>query len=188
VSDQPKARDQLRPYSLNQWTKLVLLIPFNGLNNQEQLQDFRDDLADRFQGKWETAFEYVIKSNDRIINKAIGLLAFDGLVIAALGIWRLESQVARSIGGICAAASATILLVTHFIVSTGQPGDYKEAATDFSAFVVEIVRRAKYIFVAAVLSIASVLVLLVALLFPAPECTCPACAVYFAHFETIRSE
>jgi UDP-N-acetylmuramyl pentapeptide phosphotransferase/UDP-N-acetylglucosamine-1-phosphate transferase len=156
-------REQLPPLSLDPCTKLLLLISFSGPYTQAELQSFRDDLADRFKGDWEKAVEYVNKSNDRFISKAGGLLAFNGLVLTALAIWP-HSQM-TIVGSICAIASASILLVTHFIVNVGHLDDYKEAKLDFSAYVVEIVRRAKYILVAAVLSLASVLVPLVAVLF-----------------------
>jgi hypothetical protein len=73
----------LLPLSLKPWTKLLLLIP-GGPRSKTELQKLQDDVANRFEGQWEHAVEYINKRHDRFLNKARGLLTFDGLVLAAL--------------------------------------------------------------------------------------------------------
>jgi hypothetical protein len=175
VGQRATPRQQLEALSLKLCTRFFLRMPGGGPRTQTTLQNFRDDIADRFKGEWERAVEYVNKSNDRFINKARGLLTFNGLILAALGTWYKQTeQISQTtqqipqpviIGGICAIASATIILVSHFLVTVGDLDDYKYPEKEFSAYIVEIVIKAKFIFIAAVLSLASLLIPLAAFLF-----------------------
>ena len=82
-----------QPLSLNLWTKLLLLVP-SGPRSKAELHKLRDDVANRFEGQWEHAVEYVNKSKDKdkFTNKARGLLTFDGLVLSALAAVYRESH------------------------------------------------------------------------------------------------
>ena len=60
-----KKRDQvpaelLQPISLKLRTRLLLLVP-GGPKSEAELQKLQDDVANRFEGQWEHAVEYVNK-------------------------------------------------------------------------------------------------------------------------------
>jgi len=166
ISLEVRPSQQLKPLSLKLCTKTLLLMP-GGPVTEAKVQELRDLLADRFKKDWEKAVEYVNKSNDRFINKARGLLTFNGLILAALGNWYREThQIPTSVvvGGVCAIASATILLVTHFLVNFGDLDEYRSAEREFSPYVVEIIVKAKCVVLAGILSLASMLIPLAAFL------------------------
>src|SRR5262245_33137391 len=87
----PGPAESLLPLSLKPWTKLLLLIP-GGPRSRTELQKLQDGVANRFEGQWEHAVEYINKRHDRFLNKARGLLTFDGLVLAALAAVYRESH------------------------------------------------------------------------------------------------
>jgi hypothetical protein len=88
------------------------------------LVSLRRDIARR-SGGWEAAYAYVDKANDRFLNKARGLLAFNGLTLAALRFGSGTSHVVPTWGILfglgLAIVSAAILLITHFLINFGPP-------------------------------------------------------------------
>jgi hypothetical protein len=155
-----------QPLSLNLWTKLLLLVP-GGPRSKAELQKFRDDLANRFEGQWEHAIEYVNKSKDRFINKARGLLTFDGLVLAALAsVYRESHRIPAKLvlaGSVFAVIAASLLLLNQFLVNFGDLSKYEDAKKEFPPSVTDIVVNGKSIAVAGLLSLLAVLCLLISL-------------------------
>ena len=155
-----------QPLSLNLWTKLLLLVP-GGPRSKAELQKLRDDIANRFEGQWEHAVEYVNKSRDRFTNKARGLLTFDGLVLSALAaVYRESHRIpARLVlaGSVFAVIAAGTLLLNHLLVNFGDLSKYEDAKKEFPSSVMEIVVNGKSIVVACLLSLLAVLCLLISL-------------------------
>jgi hypothetical protein len=141
-----------------------LCIP-GGPKSTAELQRFRDDLANRFERQWEHAVEYVNKWNDRLLNKARGLLTFDGLMLAALGaVYRESHRIpARLIlaGSMCAVAAAGILLLNQLLVNFGDLNRYEDPKREFPSVLTQLVLRAKTIVVADVLSLLAMVCLFI---------------------------
>jgi hypothetical protein len=155
----------LQPLSLNLWTGLLLLVPV-GPRSKAELQRFRDDIANRFEGQWEHAIEYANKSRDRFTNKARGLLTFDGLVLAALAsVYRESHRIPAKLvlAGCVFAVIAAGLLLHQLSVNFGDLGKYGHAKTEFAPSVTEIVAHGKTIVVACLLSLLAMLCLLLSL-------------------------
>jgi hypothetical protein len=78
---------------------------------------------------------YVDRVLDRQINKTNGLLAFDGLLFAALSLQKSESgSLPISIKiGVTSALLAALLLIFLLVVSFGAVDDYDSTASDFEA-------------------------------------------------------
>jgi hypothetical protein len=156
----------LPPLSLKSWTKLVLLIP-GGPRSKAELQKLQDDVANRFEGQWEHAVEYINTRHDRFLNKARGLLTFDGLVLAALSaVYRESHRIpARLVlaGCVCAVIAAGMLLLNLCLVHFGDLGKYEDAKKEFPSSVIQIAVHGKSIVVAGVLSFLAMLCLLIAL-------------------------
>jgi hypothetical protein len=155
----------LQPLSLKRWTKLLLWIP-DGPRSQAQLQKLQDDLANRFEGQWEHAVEYVNKFHDRFLNKARGLLTFDGLVLTALGAaYQQNHRIPAGlvlVGCACAVIAAGMLLLNSFSVHFGDLGKYEDATKELRARVVQIVLHGKGMCLAVVLSFFAMLCLIMA--------------------------
>jgi hypothetical protein len=155
----------LRPLSLTRWTKLLLWIP-DGPRSQAQLQKLQDDLANRFEGQWEHAVEYVNRLHDRFLNKARGLLTFDGLVLTALGAaYQQNHQIPAGlvlVGCVFAVIAASMLLLNQFSVHFGDLGKYQDATKELPARVVQIVMHGKSMFIAVMLSFLAMLCLIIA--------------------------
>ena len=95
---------------------------------------FETHLLNRFSNR-EHAVDYIARILDRQISKANGLLAFDGLLFAALSIIRPESgpvPVSIRIGS-AFALLASISLLLLFVVQFGGVGNYRDAEADFRA-------------------------------------------------------
>ena len=171
--------DLSQPLSLSLLARLVLCIP-GGPKSTAELRRFRNDVANRFEGQWEQAVEYVNKWNDRFLNKARGLLTFDGLILAALGaVYRESHRIpARLIlaGSMFAVAAAGILLLNHFLVNFGDLNRYEDAKTEFPSDLTQFVLRAKSIVVADVLSLLAMvcLVFSVGILVISNDLGCPS--------------
>jgi len=154
------------PHSLTLWARLLLSIPGKPRSSIE-LQRLEDGVADRFAGNWEYAVEYVNRRHDRLLDQARGLLTFDGLVLAALGVLYQESHripASLVIGGYASAIVATsILLVSQFSVYFGEPSRFQDPKKEFSSSLRHTVVDGKSIVVAHVLSLIAMLSLLVAL-------------------------
>jgi hypothetical protein len=154
------------PHSLTLWARLLLSIPGKPRSSIE-LQRLEDGLADRFAGNWEYAVEYVNRHHDRLLNQSRGLLTFDGLVLAALGVLYRESHripASLVLGGYASAILATsILLVSQFSVYLGEPNRFQDPKKEFSSSLRQTVVDAKTIVVADILSLVAMLSLLVAL-------------------------
>ena len=155
----------LQPLSLKRGTKLLLLIP-DGPRSQAQLQKLQDDLANRFEGQWEHAVAYVNKLHDRFLNKARGLLTFDGLVLTALGgVYQANHRIPAGlvlVGCACAVIAASMLLLNQFSVHFGDLGKYEDATKELRARVVQIVLHGKGMCLAVMFSFVSMLCLIVA--------------------------
>jgi hypothetical protein len=154
----------IQPLSLNLWTKLLLLVP-PGPRSEAQLQKLQDDVANRFEEQWEHAVEYVTKSKDRFVNKARGLLTFDGLVLSALAAVYREGHTIPAMlvltGSVFAAIAAAMLVLNHLLVNFGDLGKYEDAKKEFHPSVTDIVVNGKCIVVAGLLSLLAMLCLLI---------------------------
>ena len=163
---QQMSRGMAPPLSLTLWERLLLSIPGKPRSSIE-LQRLEDGVADRFAGNWEYAVEYVNRRHDRLLDQARGLLTFDGLVLAALGVLYQESHripASLVIGGYASAIVATsILLVSQFSVYFGEPSRFQDPKKEFSSSLRHTVVDGKSIVVAHVLSLIAMLSLLVAL-------------------------
>src|SRR5215469_7543388 len=150
------SRGMAPPHSLTLWGKLLLSIPGKPRSSIE-LQRLEDGVADRFAGNWEYAVEYVNRRHDRLLDQARGLLTFDGLVLAALGVLYQESHripASLVIGGYASAIVATsILLVSQFSVYFGEPSRFQDPKKEFSSSLRHTVVDGKSIVVAHVLSL-----------------------------------
>jgi hypothetical protein len=159
----PGPAESLHPLSLNLRTKLFLLVP-GGPRSKSELQKFRDDVANRFEGQWEHAVEYVNKSKDRFTNKARGLLTFDGLVLTALAaVYRESHRIpARLVlaGSVFAVIAAGILLLNQLLVNFGDLSNYENAEKEFFQSVMDTVVNGKSLVVAGLLSLLAMLCLL----------------------------
>jgi uncharacterized membrane protein YidH (DUF202 family) len=156
----------LQPVSLKSWTKLLLLIP-GGPRSKTELQKLQDRVANRFEGQWEQAVEYINKRHDRFLNKARGLLTFDGLVLAALtAVYRESHRIPAKLvlaGSVCAVIAAGMLLLNQCLVHFGDLGKYEDAKKELPSSVIQIAVHGKSIVVAGVLSFLAMLCLLMAL-------------------------
>jgi hypothetical protein len=156
--------DLLQPLSLPLLTRLLSRIP-GGPTSTAELQRLRDEVANRFEGQWEHVVEHVNKWNDRFLNKARGLLTFDGLVLVALAAVYPESHriPARLVlaGTMCAVAAAGILLLNQLSVNFGDLNKYKDAKSEFPSDLTELVLRAKSIVVADMLSLLAMVCLFI---------------------------
>jgi hypothetical protein len=171
--------DLLQSLSLSLLARLLLCIP-GGPKSTAELQRFRDEVANRFEGQWEHAAEYVNRWNDRFLNKARGLLTFDGLMLAALGaVYRESHRIPATlilVGSMCALAAAGILLLNHFLVSFCDLNRYEDAKEEFPSDLTQLVLRAKSIVVADVLSLLAMvcLVFSVGILVISNDLGCPS--------------
>jgi hypothetical protein len=156
----------LQPISITLRTRLLLLVP-GGPKSKAELQKLQDDVANRFEGQWEHAVEYLNKRHDRLLNKARGLLTFDGLVLTALGTVYRESHMipARLVlaGCVCAIIAAGILLLNQCLVHFDDLGKYENARNEFPSSVTQIVVHGKGNILAAVISFVAMLCLMAAL-------------------------
>ena len=156
----------LQPLSLKLFTRLFLLAP-GGPRSRAELEKFRDDVVNRFDGQWEHAVEYANKSNDRFLNKARGLLTFDGLVLTTLGaVYRESHRIPANlvlVGSACAVFAAGILLLNHFLINFGDLGDYDDAKKEFPSLLTGAVIKAKSIVVSGLLSLVALLCLITSL-------------------------
>jgi hypothetical protein len=154
----------LKPLSLNLWAKLLLLVP-PGPRSEAQLQKLQDDVANRFEGRWEHAVEYVTKSKDSFVGRVRGLLTFDGLVLSALAAVYRESHTIPAmlvlIGSVFAAIAAAMLVLNHLLAHFGDLNKYEDAKKEFSPSVADIVLKGKSIVVAGLLSLLAMLCLLI---------------------------
>ena len=148
------------------WTRLWLLIP-GGPKSVTELRDLGAVLAHRFDRHWENALAYVDKSYDRLLNKARGLLTFDGLVLAALGtVYREGHGIPPSLvlaGGVCAVIASGILLLTLFSVSIGDLSEYRNAESEFPHGLTRLVIGGKSNVFAGLFSLVAMVCLLTAL-------------------------
>jgi hypothetical protein len=156
----------LQPVSLKLWTKLLFLIP-GGPRSKTELQKLQDGVANRFEGQWEHAVDYINKRHDRFLNKARGLLTFDGLVLAALSAMYRESHRIPTrlvlAGSVCAVIAAGMLLLNQCLVHFGNLDKYEDAKEEFRSSVIQIAVHGKSIVAAGVLSFLAMLCLLIAL-------------------------
>jgi hypothetical protein len=156
----------LQPLSLKRSTQFWLLVP-GGPRSKAELQKLQDNIANRFAGQWEHAVDYVNKRHDRFLNKARGLLAFNGLVLAALGaVYRESHRIpARLVlaGCLFAVIAAGMLLLNQCLVHFGDLDKYEDAKKEFPSSLTQIVVHGKSIVVAVILSFLAMLCLLAAL-------------------------
>jgi hypothetical protein len=140
--------------------EILLKIP-GGPKTRQQLQIFMQGIADRFPCRWGDAYNYVERGNTTLINKARGLLAFNGLTLTSLSALRGSTSLTPGDGliilGIAlAVVSASILLITHFISHVGKIETYYTNKADYEYCVVLMVKRVKYIWLTAFISLVSI--------------------------------
>jgi hypothetical protein len=160
------AESALRPLPLTPFARLLLRAPGRPQTPAE-VQQLHDAVANRFEGAWEQAVEYINKRNDRLLNQARGLLTFDGLVLTALGAVYQQSHLisARLVlaGFVCAVLAASVLLLSQLSVHFGEHSKYADAQNEFPSALVQVCLHGKSLLVAGVLSFLALLCLLVSL-------------------------
>jgi hypothetical protein len=128
------AANALGPLSLTPFARLLLRAPGRP-RTQAEVQQLHDAVANRFEGAWEHALEYINKRNDRLLNQGRGLLTFDGLVLTALRAVYQQSHLISAwlvLGGcVCAVLAASVLLITQLSVHFGQLSKYANAQNEF---------------------------------------------------------
>lgn len=129
-----------------------LLPPFKDAKRSE----FQRALLARFPD-CEGAVEYVDRVLDRQINKANGLLAFDGLLFTALSVVSASvNPIPISIRIGCALALiAALPLILLLVVDFGKISDYVKPCTDFTAKCLTIYYRTYAIILSVLLSVAA---------------------------------
>ena len=154
----------------------LLLKLGGGPKTTEEVEKFREIMAKRYLSAaarggsvdWSKPLAYMERVNDRLINKARGLLTFNGLTLTSLGVLKglyagvahEQLLVAISVG--LAVVSAIILLLSHFLVNFHSLPAYTSDKSDYEAYTLIVVQRIKWISIAATLSIASLAIIPVA--------------------------
>ena len=140
----------------------VLFLLGSGPKTEPQLIKFREHIVTRYD--WDQALKYINDTDTRFLNKARGLITFNGLTLTALstlmrlGNGGLETADALwlTAGIIFTLVSAVILLLTHFLVDFGPSlDDYVHAKTEFPPHFMQVIKRAKWISIAAIFSLLS---------------------------------
>jgi hypothetical protein len=152
------------PINLNLYTRILLCLG-SGPRTQRQVQEFRETLAVRYQEAnskidWTKAHAYVERINDRFINKARGLLTCNGLTVTAIGTLygaNIPPLLAWSI--LLAILSACTLLYSHFMINFHPIEIYGNAKSDYERYTIIIVTRSKYLTIAAIMSLCSIILL-----------------------------
>ena len=157
--------EMLQPLSVKLPTKLFLLLVPAGPRSRVELQELGDDIANRFDARWENALDYVNKWTDRNLNRARGLLTFDGLVLTALGaVYRESHRIPAKLvlaGSVCAVIAAGMLLLTLFAVNLGGFSKYGDAKAEFPPSVAQTIVNGKSVVAAGLLSLLALLCLLI---------------------------
>jgi hypothetical protein len=119
-----------------------------------QRKAFKDAVVQRFTttvggaatADYESAASYATEILDRQINKANGLLTYNGLLLTAFTVlWtQAASQRAALLGSLCALA-ASAPLVGLFHVSWGKPGDFSSHQNEFETVWLTVFRRTYWI-------------------------------------------
>jgi hypothetical protein len=155
---------QLAPMRLALCTKILLTLG-SGPKTERGWRTFREYLVRRYD--WERALKLADETNNRYLNKARGLITFNGLTLATIGaLSRLEGAAAQFqkfclvaciIGAVL---SAAILLIFLFLVNFGGGiEDYRSDKEEFEAYFLQIMRRTKWISIAGFLSLFSLVML-----------------------------
>jgi hypothetical protein len=86
---------------------------------------------------YEACYQYINETNDRFTNKGIGLLAYNGLIVAA-------TATPEDLGGasLLALASSLTVIVFYVRVLWGKRPMYRLAENDFTDFADILPRRA----------------------------------------------
>jgi hypothetical protein len=114
----------------------IQLLRFGGKRSGPRTKTDLDTLAGYIVQRydWEEALKYADSANNRFLNKARGLITFNGLTLAAIStLVRVEGTNAvnntlTGFGIVMALLSAGILLWTHFLVDFGRDlSDYENA-------------------------------------------------------------
>lgn len=176
-ADDPNLTDQQRQrlkyakdHLLRLTTAQLCLLGF-GLEGRgpvtiKQLEDLRRYILTRY--NFEDALKYADNANNRVLNKARGLITFNGLTLAVFGTM-IKQQTSPTVvdkclalaGIILALLSAVILLWKHFLVDFGPKlSDYAKTETEFDSYVIQVVSRIKWISITGFVSILSLLPLL----------------------------
>jgi hypothetical protein len=125
------------------------------------------EAEERLQNLNVKALKFVEDTNTRFLNKARGLITFNGLTLATFGTlikaggpttqaiapWVLTVGIGSTL------VSAVILLWTHFLINFGPPAAYASDQAEFESYIVEVSKKAKWISIAGFLSFVSVLVI-----------------------------
>jgi hypothetical protein len=149
---EPPPPRRLGPLEMKDWEEFLLRFGWkrSGPHSKAQLETLAGYIVQRY--SWEDALKYVDAANNRLLNKARGLITFNGLTLAAIGtLIRVEGTHAISFaafGMVMALLSAGTLLWTHFLVDFGRElSDYENAEKEFRSYVVMIATRAKWIWI-----------------------------------------
>jgi hypothetical protein len=154
----------LTPLALKLCERCLLLWPGSGPKTQEQLDDFRKVLVRRY--TWDKALKFADDTNNRFLNKARGLITFNGLTLATFGtLIKSGGPVAQIMnpwlflaGMLFTLLSALALLLTHFLINFGPTSEYVGDKEEFESYIVLVAKRAKWISIAGFLSIISLAV------------------------------
>lgn len=160
---------RLGPLEMKHWEEFLLRFGGrrSGPRTKAELETLAGFILNRYD--WEDALKYVDGANNRLLNKARGLITFNGLTLAAIstlvrveGVQAVNNALA-GFGIIMALLSAGILLWTHFLVDFGRElSDYEDTPSEFRSYVVLVATRAKWIVITGFLSFLSLLPLLLA--------------------------
>jgi hypothetical protein len=140
----------------------VLFLLGSGPKTELQLIKFREHIVTRYD--WDQALKYLNDKDTRFLNKARGLITFNGLTLTALSTLMRLGNGARdtvdtlwlSTGITFTLVSAVILLLTHFLVDFGPSlDDYLRAKTEFPPHFIQVIKRAKWISIAGIFSLLS---------------------------------
>jgi hypothetical protein len=150
---------ELSAIQLNRREKVLLLLG-SGPKTEQQLIRFCEYIVMRYD--WDQALKYINETDTRFFNKARGLITFNGLTLTALStLMRLGKGASvdvlwLSTGITFTLVSAVILLLTHFLVDFGPSLDeYQSAKTEFPPHFVQVIKRAKWISIAGIFSLLS---------------------------------
>jgi hypothetical protein len=134
-----------------------------------ELKKFREYIAlrsldwEKNSDKWEKALDFVDKINTRFLNKARGLVTVNGLTLAAFSALLIKPGIQTTwitVFGIAFAVLSTFFMLwTHFLVNWGKVEEYASDKAEFESYIPEIAAKAKWIGIAGILSIFSILAL-----------------------------
>jgi hypothetical protein len=156
-----------------QWTGIiavagvVFLAAWLGTVSQSYIDEFRTAIWNRYQGDGnlenaDRALAYLYQNVDREINKVLGILTFDSILLVVAQLYTNQQEAATYLTLLSRVALSYLLIsilvsLYLFFPKWGGVGDYKDVKTEFMSSWNEVRKRSMLLTFSATLSLISAL-------------------------------